>query len=523
MPPPFFLLYNWEEKGILYLYSKNDRDGSTMRLRIVVVLCIGVFLFSACRADGVMNKTDLSSQATPLTARERFEQLTNRPLPEWTTADFEELLSMSNDDLNIDLEEHYGGRNFVFGIIGASIDFPNEASNLSGFDYPRGYLKYATEYAEDGELLYPSLLTLGYAPKDKLLGADLGGTLGDIMDVFGEADIEYVVRVNGGVKAQVYFVRYNIDGLVFLFECAINGELTELPPHPPLPTREEIVSSKIDNVHILKEDSVLLEQLDARPTTQTILRNFNWMASLNGGEERFADKPFLSINAKGSDGAAGLLDIDRDGVSEFLLSVNHIPRGVASVEVFALKDDHLQSIGGFFEAREKPPMLSYYRDSGDRLLFLQETQAQYGRYTNILVATYVDDFRSVPIVGERDYYGLEGTEIYYIFPSDETFDCTNEFVSGGFEDQYTVSKEEYDQHLLQYKNSLTWVEDVSYEYCVSYPLENYQGMVYTIRYEEFDKAIEEKDYDRFQTEEEYKKTSDMVADALYAAYLSYSP
>jgi hypothetical protein len=206
---------------------------------------------------------DLSSQVTPLTAGERFEQLTNRPLPEWTTADFEELLSMSNDDLHMDLKEHYGGRNFVFGIIGASVHFPNESSNLSEFDYPRGYLKYVTEYADDGELLYPSLLTLGYAPKDKLLGADLGGTLGDIMDVFGEADIEYVVRVNGGVKAQVYFVRYNIDGLVFLFECDLNGELTELPPHPPLPTREEIVSSKIDNVHILKEDSVLLEQLGA--------------------------------------------------------------------------------------------------------------------------------------------------------------------------------------------------------------------------------------------------------------------
>jgi hypothetical protein len=209
------------------------------------------------------SEPDLSSQATPLTAGELFEQLTNRPLPEWTIADFEELLSMSNDDLHIDLKEHYGGRNFIFGIIGASVHFPNEASNLSEFDCARGYLKYVTEYADDGELLYPSLLTLGYAPKDKLLGADLGGTLGDIMDVFGEADIEYVVRVNGGVKAQVYFIRYNINGLVFLFECALNGELTELPPHPPLPTREEIVSSKIDNVHIVKEDSVLLEQLGA--------------------------------------------------------------------------------------------------------------------------------------------------------------------------------------------------------------------------------------------------------------------
>lgn len=159
-------------------------------------------------------------------------------------------------------------------------------------------------------------------------------------------------------------------------------------------------------------------------------------------------------------------------------------------------------------------------DDQKRLLFLQETEAHYGGFTNILVATYVDDFRSIPIAGQKRNYGEEGTEIYYVFSSGETIACTNDFVSGSFDQQYSATEEEYRLFLSQYMSSLTWIEDVRYDYCVQYHLDNYMDAANTIRFEEFAQAYREKDHDRFQTEEEYKKTSDMVADALYAAYIS---
>lgn len=203
-------------------------------------------------------------EVAPATPLERFEQITNRYLEEWTTEDFLELLSMSNCDLGIDLEKHYGGRNYVFGIIGSSVDFPNGCFDLIRSDYPWGYLKYDNDHSYHlNEFLYPSIITLGYSPQNKLLGAELGESLRDVIDVLGEAEIEYVVRVGGGEKFQVYFMRYTIDGLVFLFECDLTGELTELPPHPPLPTIDEILDSEVLNVHIMKDDCYLLEQLDA--------------------------------------------------------------------------------------------------------------------------------------------------------------------------------------------------------------------------------------------------------------------
>lgn len=205
-----------------------------------------------------------ASELVYSTAWHRFEEITNRHLHEWTTDDFKELLSMSNQDLNVDLEKHIGGRNYVFWTFNTGVNFPNGSSDLHQSEYPRGeiaYMSYTYTNSEDEAPLYPDEVIFYRLQHDLLLGGDLGGSLRDLMSVFGNAEIGHVVR-GGGVKCQVYFVRYTIDDLVFLFECDITGDLTELPPHPPLPTMDEILDSNVHCVHILKEDSYWLEQLD---------------------------------------------------------------------------------------------------------------------------------------------------------------------------------------------------------------------------------------------------------------------
>lgn len=198
---------------------------------------------------------------------ERFAQITSRPLRDWTTKDFAELLSLSNHDLAVDLKEHWGGRNIVLGIIGASVHFPyGYEAHLDNFDPfpvyrgddpdfpPVGYLKYpdAKDYSEE---LYPAAVTIGYHPHGSLLGLELRESrLNDAMEFFNESALEYVVRVGGGVKANIYFVSGTLDGLVFLFEGDLTGEISQ-----PLPTISEILDSKIYNVHILKEDCLLLD------------------------------------------------------------------------------------------------------------------------------------------------------------------------------------------------------------------------------------------------------------------------
>lgn len=248
-----------------------------------------------------------------------------------------------------------------------------------------------------------------------------------------------------------------------------------------------------------------------------ILHHFNWMGHDGNRENEFAEKPFLLQNTDGMNGAAGVVDIDFDGDLEMIISVMHPPRGVPSVEVFSVRDSQLQSIGGFFESRNAPNTLSYYTDQQGQLLFLQETEAHYGGITTMLVATYLDDFRNIPILGSKNHYGQEGTDLYYIFPSNEMIECTNAFVSGQFDEQYAVAEEEYTIYLSQYMDSLMWVEDAAYDYSVHYHLYNYVDSVNAIRYEELSQACNLND---FQSKEEYKKTSDMVADALYHDYVS---
>lgn len=256
-----------------------------------------------------------------------------------------------------------------------------------------------------------------------------------------------------------------------------------------------------------------------------ILCNFNWMGDDGYSENSFVDKPFLQINSEGGNGVAGVLDINRDGEQEFLLAVYHPPRGIASVEVFALKNNHLQSIGGFFENRDKPHKLSYYRDEQDRLLFLQETESHYGGIHKTLVATYTDNLRNVPIAGlSRYYYEDEGfPNRYYVFPKDENIECTNLLLCGIFsnnESQYDATEEEYNAKILEFMDTLTWVEDVEYDYAIYYQLYNYPDLTNEIRREEIHDGLKTSPPKNFRTSEELKKTSDMVADALYAAYMT---
>ncbi len=208
--------------------------------------------------------TEIPPDETALTpALERFAQITGRPLREWTTKDFSELLSMSNHDLGVDLNQHRGGRNLILGTLISSVHFPNEY--VSG--YPRGHLAYEVinerdaandVYLDYNEETYPIVVTLDYLSQGNLLGADFRGSLRDVMKVLGEAAIEYVVHVIDGEEIPVYFMRYKIDGLVFVFESNI-GVFTELPLPPPFPTMDEILGSEVFNVHILKEDCLLLD------------------------------------------------------------------------------------------------------------------------------------------------------------------------------------------------------------------------------------------------------------------------
>jgi hypothetical protein len=206
-----------------------------------------------------------ASEPTFSNAWDRFEEITNRPLQDWTTEDLKELLSMSNQDLNVDLGKHIGGRNYVFWTFNTGVNFPNGSFDLEPSEYPRGeiaYMSYTYTDKEDRTPLYPDAVAFYFLKHDLLLGGDLGGSLRDLMGVYGDAEIEYVVR-GGGVKYQVYFVRYPIDDLVFLFECGITGDLTEIPPHPPLPTIDDILDSNMNCVYILQKDNCWLEQLDA--------------------------------------------------------------------------------------------------------------------------------------------------------------------------------------------------------------------------------------------------------------------
>lgn len=251
-----------------------------------------------------------------------------------------------------------------------------------------------------------------------------------------------------------------------------------------------------------------------------ILRDFQWMGDKGNGQNAFARKPFLQMNTEGSRAAAGIVDINRDGEKEFILSVMHVPRGIPSVEVFEIQGNRLQSMGGFFESREGTGTLTFYQDPEGRLLFLQETESHYSGITRTLVATYVNDFHNVPIACASSQYGQAGTQRYYLFPSDKQVACTNTFLSGRFDEvEYVVTADEYRLALSRFMNSLKRIEDVNYEYCVYYHLYNGCELTNEVRYNEISQANKTSATELFQTEQEYKKTSDIVADALWKFYM----
>ena len=269
------------------------------------------------------------------------------------------------------------------------------------------------------------------------------------------------------------------------------------------------------------------------PKVWEALHAFNWMGSDGVSEERFAGKPFLQENDDGITGAAGVLDIDRDGEPEFVMGIWHCPRGIPSVEVFEFRDDRLQSAGGFFQSKfyqkEGPIMLSFYRDAQNRLLLVQQTHAGYGGCNDTWVATDVNSLQTFPIAGL--YSGYDQDPIgYYVFPSpdNEQIRCTNHFLCTGdllYKGPNTgieVTKEEYEKRIQEYTSSLTWAEDVPFEYSIYYHLYNWYDIGIEFRYKEIVEADDGpygETYAEYQSPEKFKETSDLVADAVYADYV----
>lgn len=269
------------------------------------------------------------------------------------------------------------------------------------------------------------------------------------------------------------------------------------------------------------------------PEVWEALHAFNWMSDDGISEEQFAGKPFLQENDDGITGAAGVLDVDRDGELEFVMGIWHCPRGVPSVEVFELQGGRLQSVGGFFQSefyrKEGPITLSYYRDAQDRLLLVQQTQAGYGGCHDTWIATDVSSLQTFPIATLSSDYDQDPI-CYYVYPSpdNEQIHCTNYFLCTGsfaYEDPHTgteVTKEEYEKHIREYMDLLDWTEDVPFEYSIYYHLHNWYDIGIEFRYKEMMEADDGsfgKFYKKSQSPESLKETSDLVADAVYADYV----
>lgn len=271
------------ESGKLHLWKGNSCDAVVRALSIFLLL----IFFVGCVADethgpiagaespalidvprsdseATISEEDAPAEASSSeialpTPMDRFEQITSRPLSEWTTQDFSELLSVSSRELDLSIANNIGFEHFVFDIMGANIDFPNGTYYMIESEYPLGFLIFE-KYKSDDVVTYPLIVTVVCEEQSILLGAGLGGNVGDIMDVFGQAEIEYVERKVGREKERFYFIRYSIDGLVFLFDCGVPLELRKGSSHP---TINEVLSSRLWYINILKEDCYLLEQLDA--------------------------------------------------------------------------------------------------------------------------------------------------------------------------------------------------------------------------------------------------------------------
>ena len=271
------------KSGKLHLWKGNSCDAVVRTLSIFLLL----ILFVGCVADEIHNPIagaespaliyvprgdseatisveDASAESSSTeialpTPMERFEQITSRPLSEWTTQEFSELLSVSSREVDLNIANNIGFEHFVFDIMGAIIGFPNGTYYMIESEYPRGFLIFE-KYKSDDVVTYPLIVTVVCEEQSILLGADLGGNVGDIMDVFGQTEIEYVGRDVGREKEHFYFVRYSIDGLVFLFDCGVPTELRRISSHP---TINKILACKLWYVNILEEDCYLLEQLDA--------------------------------------------------------------------------------------------------------------------------------------------------------------------------------------------------------------------------------------------------------------------
>lgn len=308
--------------------------------------------------------------------------------------------------------------------------------------------------------------------------------------------------------------------------CSCGGKETGGTPPIANDKKDFYSQSQNDNdFYNQSQDGAEEENASEELTMWEILHNFNWMGDDGNYENAFADKPFLQINADGNSGAVGVCDINRDGEMEFLMVVYHVPRGIPSTEVFTIQDNRLQSIGGFFGRQDEPQKLSYYKDKQGRLLFLRETEAHYGGITNTLVATYLDDFCNVPVASVRSHYDSEvDPQYYYVFPDNSNIKCTNDFLCGGFissldsEDKYDATEEEYSARISEFMGSLTWVEDVEYDYSAYYHLYNFCELTNEIRGKEISEGLNASPPKDFHTPEEVKKTSDMVAAALYEAY-----
>lgn len=261
------------------------------------------------------------------------------------------------------------------------------------------------------------------------------------------------------------------------------------------------------------------------PEVWEALHQFYWMLDDGQGGEQFGGKPFLQQNADGTTGAAGVLDVDRDGTKEFLLAIYHVPRGIPSVEVFEVQGDRLRSTGGFFGGNEAAPLLSYYRDEQQRLFLVQETESHYSGIRKTLVVTDVEQWQTVPVGSEVwDYSGDEEQATYYLYPENGDMECTNFFLcTGTWEGQeqgpgVEVTKEEYERKTAEFIDSLTWVEDVPFAYSAYYHLYNGADLGTEIRYDEIAAARENFPEKSYQTQEELQKTSEMVADALYGDF-----
>ena len=263
----------------------------------------------------------------------------------------------------------------------------------------------------------------------------------------------------------------------------------------------------------------------AEPTLADILYQFNWMGDQAYSEKAFANKPFLRSNQDGSSAGAGVLDVNRDGVPEIMLMSTHPPRGIPVVEVFAVSGAangaangiELQSMGGFFASKYGPLSLSYYRDSGGNLLFLQEVSSDYGGTVKTLVATYAEGLQSFPIASVCSHYGAE-PRLYYVFPDGADMTCDSLFLSGAFDGAYSTTEEVYRARIADFMDTLTWVEDVPYDYCIYYHLHNSFDSNREVRFDEILEGVSASSAKDFETPEEMKKTNDMVAEALAKAY-----